>query len=120
MSVPPTMSTSSPFIRWKRATTSAGMNVETAWPRCRGPDAYGQATQTRIFAIRGAKRGGSLKAFAAVSVPTSAMEISETRLEPDSQSPPVLANMRCSKTAMYGCPLGAHATVAQRAEYVGV
>src|SRR2546430_11766256 len=41
------------------------MNVETAWPRCRGPDAYGHATQTRIFAIRGgSKKGGSFKPFA--------------------------------------------------------
>src|SRR2546425_2544568 len=62
MSLPPTMRTSSPFIRWYRAKISAGMNVETAWPRCRGPDAYGQATQTRIFAIRGgSKKGGSFK-----------------------------------------------------------
>src|SRR2546427_13216595 len=66
MSLPPTMRTSSPFIRWYRAKISAGMNVETAWPRCRGPDAYGQATQTRIFAIRGgSKEGGSFKPFAA-------------------------------------------------------
>src|SRR2546425_7172353 len=66
MSLPPTMRTSSPFIRWYRAKISAGMNVETAWPRCRGPDAYGQATQMRIFAIRGgAKKGGSFKPFAA-------------------------------------------------------
>src|SRR3989442_2002279 len=65
MSLPPTMSTSSPFIRWYRAKMSAGMNVETAWPRCRGPDVYGHATQTRIFAIRGgAKKGGSFKPFA--------------------------------------------------------
>src|SRR3989441_10747120 len=66
MSLPPTMRTSSPFIRWYRAKISAGMNVETAWPRCRGPDAYGQATQMRIFAIRGgSKKGGSFKPFAA-------------------------------------------------------
>ena len=66
MSLPPTMRTSSPFIRWYRAKISAGMNVETAWPRCRGPDAYGQATQTRIFAIRGgSKKRGSFKPFAA-------------------------------------------------------
>src|SRR2546428_760827 len=65
MSLPPTMSTSSPFIRWYRAKMSAGMNVETAWPRCRGPDVYGHATQTRIFAIRGgAKKGGPFKPFA--------------------------------------------------------
>src|SRR2546422_9922325 len=65
MSLPPTMRTSSPFIRWYRAKISAGMNVETAWPRCRGPDAYGQATQTRIFAIRGgAQKRGSFKTFA--------------------------------------------------------
>src|SRR2546422_1009758 len=64
-SLPPTMRTSSPFIRWYRAKISAGMNVETAWPRCRGPDAYGQATQTRIFAIRGgSKKRGSFKPFA--------------------------------------------------------
>src|SRR5207253_5587057 len=49
MSLPPTIRTPSPFIRWYRAMTSAGMNVETAWPRCLGPDAYGQATHTRIF-----------------------------------------------------------------------
>src|SRR3989441_1618013 len=64
MSLPPTMRTSSPFILWYRAKMSAGMNVETAWPRCRGPDVYGHATQTRIFAIRGgAKKGGSFKPF---------------------------------------------------------
>src|SRR5437879_12431223 len=69
MSLPPTMRTSSLFIRWYRAKISAGMNVETAWPRCRGPDAYGQATQTRIFAIRGgSKKGGSFKPFAAGGV----------------------------------------------------
>src|SRR5205809_7719045 len=49
MSLPPTIRTSSPFIRWYRAMTSAGMNVETAWPRCLGPDAYGHETQTRIL-----------------------------------------------------------------------
>src|SRR3989440_9138394 len=66
MSLPPTMRTSSRFIRWYRAKISAGMNVETAWPRCRGPDAYGQATQTRIFAIRGgSEKRGSFKPFAA-------------------------------------------------------
>src|SRR2546426_12389396 len=66
MSLPPTMRTPSPFIRWYRAKISAGMNVDTAWPRCRGPDAYGHATQTRIFAIRGgAQKGGSFKTFVA-------------------------------------------------------
>src|SRR5437870_3433954 len=65
MSLPPTMSTSSPFIRWYRAKMSAGMNVETAWPRCRGPDVYGHAAQTRIFAMRGeSKKGGAFKPFA--------------------------------------------------------
>src|SRR3989475_11798850 len=70
MSLPPTMRTSSPFIRWDRAKISAGMNVETAWPRCRGPDAYGQATQTRIFAIRGgAQERGAFKTFAGEGFP---------------------------------------------------
>src|SRR2546426_5914236 len=55
---PPTMSTSSPFIRWYRAKMSAGMNVETAWPRCRGPEVYGHPAQTRIFAIRGRSQKG--------------------------------------------------------------
>src|SRR5437870_214287 len=68
MSLPPTMRTSSPFIRWNRAKMSAGMNVETAWPMCRGPDAYGQATATRIFVMEGARKAaGPHKGFADAS-----------------------------------------------------
>src|SRR5207245_9142616 len=90
----------SPFIRWYRAKISAGMNVETAWPRCRGPDAYGQATQTRIFAIRGgSKKRGSIKPFAdEVFHPWSA---DGTGL--DYHLLQVLANSGRQKTAMHGC-----------------
>src|SRR5438309_2609919 len=40
---------------------SAGMNVETAWPRWRGPAAYGHATHTRIFIPSGPRLGPDLK-----------------------------------------------------------
>src|SRR3989442_935975 len=64
MSDPPTIKTSSRFIRWNRAKMSAGMNVETAWPMCRGPDAYGHATATRTFVMGGARKGaGPHKGF---------------------------------------------------------
>src|SRR5439155_7710780 len=97
MSLPPTMRTSSPFIRWYRAKISAGMNVETAWPRCRGPDAYGQATQTRIFAIRGGSmKGGPFKPFAGrVSRRWSADGIG-----PDYHCLPVLPNRGWHESAM--------------------
>src|SRR5437773_3552590 len=38
---------------------SAGMNVETAWPMWRGPDAYGHATATRIFVMGGVRKGAT-------------------------------------------------------------
>src|SRR2546425_9116847 len=103
MSLPPTIRTSSPFIRWYRAKISAGMNVETAWPRCRGPDAYGQATQMRIFAIRGGvKKGGSFKPFAARGfLPRSA---GGTR--PDYYPLQVLAKRGLEKTAIGRRPQG--------------
>src|SRR2546422_2680320 len=67
MSDPPTIKTSSRFIRWNRAKMSAGMNVDTAWPMCRGPDAYGHATATRIFVMEGARKAaGPHKGFADV------------------------------------------------------
>src|SRR2546428_787831 len=101
MSLPPTMRTSSPFIRWYRAKISAGMNVETACPRCRGPDAYGQATQTRIFAIRGgSKKRGSFKPFADEGFPPWSADgtgLDYHRLQ-------VLANGGWPKTAMHRSP----------------
>src|SRR5438093_9105920 len=49
---------------------SAGMNVETAWPMCRGPEAYGQATATRTFVMGGARRAhGPDKGFAVARGP---------------------------------------------------
>src|SRR5215471_4812935 len=47
-SVPLTMSTRAPRSRWYRANTSDGTPNPATCPMCRGPLAYGQATETRM------------------------------------------------------------------------
>src|SRR5256885_15314993 len=78
------------------------MNVATACPRCLGPAAYGHATQTRIFVIRGrSKEGGSLKPFAERSpIPGAACELGL-----DYHSTQVWSNMYCSKSVIRRRPV---------------
>src|SRR2546421_10663401 len=81
---------------------SAGMNVATACPRCRGPAAYGHATQTRIFIPVGPRWGPDLKDSRACRLRRAG-----GKLGLDYQTTPVSTNMYWAKSAMRRRPHGA-------------
>ena len=62
-SVPLTISTWLPAIRWYRLNTSDGTPKPATWPMCRGPLAYGQATAVRTWVMRSSLVSGDRRGF---------------------------------------------------------